>query len=65
MNKEAAWAYDRAEYSKAEISSIDRGEKKVESGRGHVAAKGDRCPRILLVNHEPRGKIQINRNGLI
>lgn len=32
-------------------------KKKVESERGHVAAEGNRCSRILLVNHELQGKI--------
>ena len=41
-------------------SNRDRGEKKVESERLHVAAEGGRCQppaRTLPVNHEPRGKI--------
>ena len=31
-------------------------KNKVESGRCHVAAKGDRQPKTLLVNHEPCDK---------
>ena len=56
INKEAAWAYDRAEQSKTEIPSRDRGEKKTESERRNVAVEGDRHPGTLLVNHEPRDK---------
>ena len=48
MNKNAAWAYDRAEYSKAGIPSRYRGKKKAESERRHVAAKGER---LYSVSH--------------
>ena len=43
----------------------DRGGKKAESGRCHVATKGDRHPRTLLVNCKPHGNTQNNKNGLI
>ena len=39
VNKEAALAYDRAEYIKAGNPSRDRGGKKMESGTLHVAAQ--------------------------
>ena len=45
VNKEAALAYGRAEYSKVENPSRDRGGKKAESGRRHGAtqeARGNR-----------------------
>ena len=58
-------AYGCAGKSKAGIPNRDRGEKKAESKRHHVAAEGDRCPETLPVNHEPHGKIQNNINGLI
>ena len=48
----AAWNRVRWEFQ-AEIEE----KKKVESGRCHVAAEGDRCSETLLVNHEPHGKI--------
>ena len=41
VNKEAALAYGKAEYSKAGNPSRDRGGKKAESDRCHVAAKGE------------------------
>ena len=43
----------------------ERGGKKAESGRCHVAAKGDRHHITLPVNHEHRGKTHSNRNWLI
>ena len=64
VNKEAALAYGRAEYSKAGIPSRDRGEKKMESDKPHVAAKGERCQN-LIGKSQFCGAIQINRNGLI
>ena len=39
VNKEAALAYSRAEYSKAENPSRDREGKKAESERSHVATQ--------------------------
>ena len=57
MNKEASWAYDRAEQYKVGTPSIDREKKEVELGRCPVAAEGDRCHGTLLVNYEPHGKI--------
>ena len=47
VNKEAALAYGRAEYSKAENPSRDRGRKKVGSKRCHVAAKREKCQHQL------------------
>lgn len=38
INKDAAWTYGSVEQSKAEILNRDRGEKKDESQRCHVAA---------------------------
>ena len=42
VNKEAALAYGRAEYSKAGNSSTDKGGKKAELERCQVAAEGER-----------------------
>ena len=41
-NEEAASTYGRAEYSRLENPSLDRGEKKVKSRTHHVAAEGER-----------------------
>ena len=46
VNKEAALAYGRAEYSKAGNPSRDRRGKKVEPGRYHVATKGERLQNL-------------------
>ena len=46
VNKESALAYGGAELSKAGKSSRGRGEKKVESGRHHVAIEGQRCQNL-------------------
>ena len=43
VNKEDALAYGRAEYSKPENPSRDKGGKKAESERCHVATEGERC----------------------
>ena len=61
VNKEAALAYGRAEQSKEGNLSRDRGRKKAESGRRHIAAEGERC-RNLTSKPQPRGDTQINRN---
>ena len=61
-NKEAALAYGSAEYSKVGIPSRERRRKKVESGRGHVAAKGERGQN-LTGKPQPHGDTQIDRNG--
>ena len=39
INKEAALAYEKAEYSKVRKPSRDKGGKKAESGRWHVATE--------------------------
>ena len=70
INKETALVCNRAE-CRIELggkTKLNAGRKKVDSKRRHVAGKGERCEppaRTLLVGHEPRGKIQNNRNGLI
>ena len=46
VNKEAALAYGRAEYSKVGNPSRNRGGKKVESGKRHVAAEGEGCQNL-------------------
>lgn len=65
VNKEATLAYDRTEDSKAGNPSRDSRGKKVESGRRHVAAKGERCQNLTVGKPQPRGDTQINRNGPI
>lgn len=40
VKKKPALAYSRAKYYKAENASRDRGGRKLNSGRCHVAAKG-------------------------
>ena len=48
------------------IPSRDSGEKKAESESHYGAAEGERSHSgTLLVSHEPHGKIQNNRKGLI
>lgn len=66
--KKLLWAYGRAEESKVRTASRDRGEENAESGKSHVASGGERREPpagILLVNHEPQGKIQNINNGFI
>ena len=55
LKKNLFWTYGSAEQIKAGIPNRDRGEKKAESERRHVAAKRDRT---LPVNHGSDGKIQ-------
>ena len=62
VNKESPLTYGRAEYSKAGTPCRDRGEKKMEPERHHVAAEGER-PRTSYT--QPCGDTEINRNGLI
>ena len=45
-NKETASAHGRAEYSKVGNPSRDRGGKKAESGRHHVAAQETRGKKL-------------------
>ena len=63
VNKEAALAYVREEYSKAENPSRDRGGKKAESGRHHLVDK--RGCQNLTGKPQLHGDTQTNRNGLI
>ena len=65
LNKEAAVAYGRTEYSNAGNLSRDREGKKVESGRCHVAAEGEKHQNFTS-RPQPHGNTQINnRNGLV
>ena len=64
VNKEAAWAYGRAEYKQAGNRSRDEGGKKMESERCHVAAEVERCQN-LIGTLQLCEDTQINRNGLI
>ena len=61
-NKETALAYGSTEYSQVGILSIERRRKKVELGRDHVAAKGERCQNLTSMP-QTHGDTQINRNG--
>ena len=64
VNKEAVSAYGRAEYSKVGNPSRDKGGKKVELGRCHVAAEGERHQN-LTGKAQPHANVQSNKNGLI
>ena len=46
VNKESALAYGRIEYSKSGNPSRDRGGKKVESAKCHVAANIERYKKL-------------------
>ena len=46
LTKNLLWTYGGTKYRKVEVSSRDRGDEKVESGRHHVAAEGDRCQNL-------------------
>ena len=48
FNKEAALSYGRTEYSKAGDPSRDRGGRKVESGRLHVATQKGRTTSLTV-----------------
>ena len=63
VNEETALAYSRAEYSKTGNPSRDRGGKRAEIERHHVAAKGKRCQN-LTGKPQPHDDTQINRNEL-
>ena len=52
VNKEAALTYDRAEYSNSENPNRDRGGKKAESERCHVAAKKQEV--TMSFNSQPK-----------
>ena len=46
VNKDTALAYGKADYSKVGNQSRNRGGKKVETGRCHVTAKGERIENL-------------------
>ena len=62
--KEVALAYSRTDYRKVGNPRRDRRGKKVESGRCHAAAEGERCQN-LTGRPQPPDNTQINRNGSI
>ena len=64
VNKEAALDYSSKEYNKVKNPSRDRGGKKVESRRCHVADEGER-QQNLNSKSQPHGNTQIKQNGLI
>lgn len=64
VNKEAPLGYGRSEYIKTENPSRDRGEKRTELERHHVAAKGERCQN-LTGKPWTHDDTWINRNGLL
>ena len=59
VNKEAASAYSRAEYSQA---GRDTKREWAESRRHQVAAEGDRH-RILISKSQLHADTQVSRNG--
>ena len=64
VNKDTVLAYGRVEFSKVGNPGRDRGGKKMESGRRHVATERGRCQN-LTSRPQPHGDTQIDRNGLI
>ena len=64
VNKEAALAYSKAEYSQAGNPNRDKQREQDESRKHHATDEEERCWN-LTGKLQPCGDTQINRNGLI